>query len=369
MEKHCRLAVAITGSGKGIGKYLLSLMTQPPGAFVDKIPIMPPPGILRGVLPLRRLIDKFKDVDKKSGFLAPSLPTDLSYSELSFMTKRGFLGKKLSQYLGCNKDEGDFLFYLSLSKPSFTNPDSENKGECILYLSELMLKWSEQKQDIPYQIKRLDVRPDIQNAMLKAYDMFKDELFSSSDAAEEQEIDACCCGGQWEVYRDVMFAATQGKFLLLTEEEVSKYKEGIVLCEGRVKDRSDIPICRNLAKEKLESEGLSQPTIMRWLLVLSEAITNAIKHAEEGTMTILKDEKNNEIRFVIEDKGPGFALKDLPKKTLLAGYSTKKSLGQGFTLMMTIAKRVLLFTSPKGSVLILSFDIHKKNRDQLGNAG
>jgi anti-sigma regulatory factor (Ser/Thr protein kinase) len=319
---------------------------------------------------LRRLIDKiFKDADKRPNFFAPSLPADLSYSELNFMTKRGFLGKKLSQYLGLSKDEGDFLFYLSLSKPFFTNPDRENKGEFILYLSELMLKWGEQKLDIPHQIKNLDVRPDIQNAMLKAYDMYKNDLFSLPDATEERPLVASHCGEQWEVYRDVMFAATQGKFLLITEEEVSKYKEGIVLCEGRVKDRSDIPICRNLAKEKLESEGLSQSTIMSWLLVLSEAITNVIKHAEEGKMTILKDEKNNEIRFVIEDKGPGFALKDLPKKTLLAGYSTKKSLGQGFTLMMKMAKRVLLFTSPKGSILILSFDIHKENKDELGNAG
>jgi anti-sigma regulatory factor (Ser/Thr protein kinase) len=273
------------------------------------------------------------------------------------MTKRGFLGKKLSQYLGSNKDEGDYLFYLSLSKSFFTNPNKENRSEFILYLSELMLKWSEQKLDVPYQIKNLDVKPDIQNAMLKAYDIYKNDLFSIPNTAEEQQLTVSYNDVIWEVYRDVIFAATQEKFLLITEEEVNKYKEGIVLCEGRIKDRSDIPNCRNLAKEKLELEGFNNSTIMSWLLALSEAITNVIKHAEEGKMTIIKDEKNHEIRFVIEDKGSGFALKDLPKKTLLAGYSTKKSLGQGFTLMMKMAKRVLLFTSSKGSVLILNFDI------------
>jgi anti-sigma regulatory factor (Ser/Thr protein kinase) len=276
------------------------------------------------------------------------------------MTKRGFLGKKLSQYLGFNKDEGDYLFYLSLSKSFFTNPNKENRNEFILYLSELMLKWSEQKLDVPYQIKNLDVKPDIQNAMLKAYDIYKNDLFSIPNATEEQQLTVSYNDVIWEIYRDVIFATTQEKFLLIAEEEVNKYKEGIVLCEGRIKDRSDIPICRNLAKEKLELEGFNNSTIMSWLLALSEAITNVIKHAEEGKMTIIKDEKNHEIRFVIEDKGSGFALKDLPKKTLLAGYSTKKSLGQGFTLMMKMAKRVLLFTSSKGSVLILKFDISKE---------
>jgi anti-sigma regulatory factor (Ser/Thr protein kinase) len=319
---------------------------------------------------LRRLFDKiFKDTCKETKFLVSPLPSDLSYSELNFVTKRGFLGKKLSQYLGLNKDEEDSLFYLSLSKLSVTNPKKEDQREFILYLSELMLKWSEQKLDIPYQIKRLDVRPDIQNAMLKAYDIYKNDLFSTPHTAEEQKLTASSNDEKWKVYRDVIFAATQEKFLLITEEEVNQYKEGIVLCEGRIKERSDIPACRNLAKERLESEGFSHSTIMSWLLVLSEAITNAIKHAEEGKMTIIKDEQNHEIRFIIEDKGPGFDLDDLPKKTLLAGYSTKKSLGQGFTLMMKMAKRVLLFTSSKGSTIILNFDISKENNNNLSHAG
>jgi anti-sigma regulatory factor (Ser/Thr protein kinase) len=314
---------------------------------------------------LRRLFNKiFKEETK---LLAPSLPPNLSYSDFNFMTKRGFLGKKLSQYLGLHKEEGDSLFYLSFSKRSFTNPEKEKRNELILYLSERMLKWSEQKLDVPYQIKRLDVRPDIQNAMLKAYDIYKNDLFSIPHQAEEQRLTGSFNDEKWEVYRDVIFAATQEKFLLITKEEVNKHKEGIVLCEGTIKERSDIPICRNLAKERLEAEGFSHSTIMSWLLVLSEAITNTIKHAKEGKMTIVKDEKNHEIRFIIEDKGPGFDLKNLPKKTLLAGYSTKKSLGQGFTLMMKMAKRVLLFTSSKGSIIILLFDTRKEHKDKLSN--
>lgn len=302
-----------------------------------------------------------KPSSKETQIGTPSLPSNLTFTELAYMTKRGFLAKKLGHYLGLHTDEGDSLFFLSLSKSSFANPNKENQSEFILYLSEQLLKWSDQNQDVPQQIKSLDIRVDIQNAMLKAYEIYKSDLFNIPAEKEKTVSTNLTSNDKWEVYRDVIFAVTQGKFLLIKKEEVNKYKEGIVLCEGTIKNRSDIPICRTLARESLELEGFNKTTIMSWLLVLSEAITNIVKHAEEGKMTLIKDEKNQEIRFVIEDKGPGFALKNLPKMTLLAGYSTKNSLGQGFTLMMKMAKTISLFTSSEGSIIILIFDLKKEN--------
>nr|WP_275695532.1 ATP-binding protein [Fredinandcohnia sp. SECRCQ15] len=195
--------------------------------------------------------------------------------------------------------------------------------------------------------------------MLKAFAIYKNELFQSP-------IETVVLGPttrndeKWEVYRDVVFAATQGRLLLISEDEVNRYKEGNILCERTIKDRSDIPTCRNIVKSCLENREISNSQIMSWLLALSEAITNTIKHAEEGKMTLIEDLEKNEIRFVIDDNGPGFQLDELPRATLLAGYSTKKSMGQGFTLMMKMAKQLLLYSSPKGSILILVFDMVKE---------
>lgn len=316
---------------------------------------------------MRRLFKKvFQDQNQlETG--TPSLPSDLSYSDLNYRTKRGFLAKKLGDYLGLSIDEVNSMFFLSLTKTSFLRSEGEKVSDLILSLSEQMLNWDKTNQNIPEQIKKLHVRNDIQNAMLKAYEMYKKELFSQSHHAAERKRDDSNTqtnDEKWHVYRDVIFAATQGKFQLITKEEVKKYKEGIVFCKGTIKDRSDIPVCRNLAKESLERQGFNSTTIMSWLLVLSEAITNTIKHAEEGKMTLIKDENTNEIRFVIEDKGPGFSLEELPKSTLLAGYSTKNSLGQGFTLMMKMAKSVLLFTTSRGSTIVLCFET---NKDKGGN--
>ncbi|ERN54642.1 ATP-binding protein [Alkalihalophilus marmarensis] len=97
--------------------------------------------------------------------------------------------------------------------------------------------------------------------------------------------------------------------------------------------------------------------MMNWLLVISEGITNIIKHAEEGRVTLYRCIEREELYAVIEDKGPGFPLDRLPNMTLFAGYSSKESLGQGFTLMTKMTKRVLLYTSPIGSTIILTFDL------------
>ena len=319
---------------------------------------------------MRRLLNKVLKKSDKGIEIQPKNPShlhELSYSNLSFMNKRGFLAMKISQYLQVYKEEQDDMFIQSFFNPSFINfkEESEHK-EFILYLSELMLTWNSQNVDIRSKVKETGFRHDIQNAMLKAYEMYKQELFSQTTSTQNQVVSKKNNSDdiKWTVYRDVISAATQGQFLLITEEEVSRYKTGHVFCEGSIKERSDIPLCRNNAKEGFEQRGYDKTTVMSWLLVLSEAITNTIKHGEGGKMTLVEDVENREIRFVIEDNGPGFTLEDLPKQTLQAGYSTKRSMGQGFTLMMKIAKQVLLYTSSKGSTVILLFDTAK---DSINN--
>lgn len=307
-----------------------------------------------------RLLDNvFKNASKKTKMEVPSLPVNLSFTEFDHMTKRGYLAKKIGQYMGLNSLEGDLLFYLSIANPTFQMVDKDNQNEYILFLSEQLLKWNDEEQDIPQKIDELHLKGNLQNAILKAYEIHKKDIFLQEQHETAPEASNDNYNAEWQVYRDVIFAATQGQFLLISEPEVERYKSGAVFCEEYIRERSDIPICRNIAKESLEEMGFNKSKVMSWLLVLSEAITNIIKHAENGKMTLVESDDKSEIRFVIEDNGPGFPLKELPKNTLLAGYSTKKSLGQGFTLMMKMAKQVVLFTNSKGSTIILIFDSSK----------
>lgn len=318
---------------------------------------------------MRRFFDQFKknstEINQPE---RPSLPVDETYSELIRKTNRGFLAKKIGHYLGLGSLEADQLFTASLSTSTFGQMiNEEDLHNSILYVSEKMIEWYEQDLDVVEKIKNVNANMPFQNALLKAYDIHQKDLFSSIPKVnpEKKSPQSDDVSTEWKIYRDVMFSATQGQFLLITENEAESYKAGNVFCEGTIKVSSDIPISRNKAKESLEKMGINKAKMMSWLLVLSEAITNTIKHAEEGKMTLVENHSTNEIYFVIEDHGPGFSLVDLPKKVLLEGYSTKKSLGQGFTLMRKMANKILLSTTPSGSTIILIFEDQEAKEGRL----
>ncbi|TDA65539.1 MAG: ATP-binding protein [Clostridia bacterium] len=89
------------------------------------------------------------------------------------------------------------------------------------------------------------------------------------------------------------------------------------------------------------------------LVCLSEALTNVVKHAQNGKWAALQVPSG--LRLAVEDTGPGIKLAELPKATLMQHYSTKKSLGSGFTLMLYYSDRIYLATGQGGTSLILEF--------------
>lgn len=312
---------------------------------------------------MKRLIDKVinrnRPIELTKAPTNPFSQKELTYAEYSFITKRGFIVRKIAQYLDFNGEVSNYLYNLSLNKPILQTKESSDGLEQIIYLSEKLLTWNEARVDIQEEIKKLSVNNDMKNALLKVYHIHQNDLFvqpfhTNGTTENQNKNDE---SKEWEIYREVIYAATQGKFLLIDKEETSNYLKNKILCKSDIKERADIPASRALTKEILEKHGYTGSKIMGLLLVLSEAITNVIKHAEHGTMTLIEDEESKELRIVVEDVGPGFPLKELPKNTLLAGYSTKKSLGQGFTLMKKMAKSVALYTSSTGSTLIIVFDM------------
>ncbi|TJY42855.1 anti-sigma regulatory factor [Cohnella pontilimi] len=226
-------------------------------------------------------------------------------------------------------------------------------------LAACLLAWIAQEEDVYLKAKELQLSDKVHRCLLETYEEIKHDVvlylpsLSKSSTVQQHSADE----EVWQVYRDVIYAVTQRKFLLIRQDEVERFKEGKLLCSAPIVERADIPKARDMAKQCLLDIGVPSTAVMSHLLVISEAITNILKHAREGRMLVVETESG--IHVLVEDKGPGFPLKLLPKTTLLAGYSTKKSLGQGFTLMMKMTEQVLLSTIPdEGSTLILVF--HRK---------
>lgn len=310
---------------------------------------------------MKRLLERFfRPSSQAEGEpLFPPLPPDQSLPEIKQRAIVGYLAYRFAQRFGLHN--ADSLFYQSFTKKSFAIPLSIVDKEFPLYLASLLLKWIQDGEEVRDKVKELNLSADFESTVMKTFLECKEQIINEAPMAtagkdrttEEDVIETSECK-EWQIYRDVMYAVTQKKFLLISKNELPRYRAGTVICEGVVKERSDIPKCRQLAHQALQELGFEMSNVTSWLLMISEAVTNILKHAEEGKMVLV--DCDGVIRVIIEDKGPGFSLKDLPNTTLMAGYSTKKSLGQGFTLILKMAEQVLLYTSSKGSTLILTLN-------------
>ncbi|MCM3488738.1 ATP-binding protein [Alkalihalophilus marmarensis] len=295
-------------------------------------------------------------VASRSGI--PALPKQAAYREMEYQFKRGFIAREISAELHYEPKKGNELLFLSFLRPKGQNNKKRVKEDSIFLLSEHLLDWGSASKDVEKEIERLSFPEDVKNAVRMVYLKHKDALFEkSSTECKKAHDDTKSTAKEWAIYRDVIFAATQGKLKLIEKDEVQKYEKSDVLYEGMVQKRADIPYNRQEIRKILEQKDINQTKMMNWLLVISEGITNIIKHAEEGRVTLYRCIEREELYAVIEDKGPGFPLDRLPNMTLFAGYSSKESLGQGFTLMTKMTKQVLLYTSPIGSTIILTFDL------------
>lgn len=307
-----------------------------------------------------------KDELKEDLVIVQSLPNDVSYADLIHRTKRGFLAKKMAFYLEMDQKELDAVYFLSLSEKSFDSFKENSLYHQLVFCCECLLDWIKTDEEVKKKIDELPVNTQFKNAILKVFDIHKNCL--RDNTTQENQPSQKNVNEKWKIYRDVIYSATQERLLLISKEEAEALKSGNVLVENEIKVISDIPKSRMEVKTKLESAGYNKSELMSWLLVISEAITNTLKHAEEGKLTVIEDKEKSTLRVIVEDKGSGFQLENLPKATLMAGYSTKKSLGQGFQLMLKMANQVFLYTSNQGSTVIVTFQVNR-NGDKLNGTG
>jgi anti-sigma regulatory factor (Ser/Thr protein kinase) len=310
---------------------------------------------------LAKLISESKQT---APFIISPFPSNCTYKTLKKMFIRGYLAWKTAIYLHFNGEEATHVFYYSLTKENFNENNRHDMKHFLNFISEKILLWFENNQNINENLKTLNLDTDLHNAAIKAFATFQSEqteihaAFSNEMLGNFKELQK----REWEIYRDVIYAASKKKVKLILPNEVEQYKKNSILLEYNIEERAHIPQCRNKVKSILESMNFPAPTITSWLLAISEAITNSIKHAERGKLILLYDNENEEVIAVVEDKGPGINLKDLPNAVFVEGYSTKKSLGQGFTIMLKIASKIILSTSNFGTTLML---VLKQNNESL----
>lgn len=154
-----------------------------------------------------------------------------------------------------------------------------------------------------------------------------------------------------KAYVDVFSAVTGGKLIIMTKDELEKELGKPVTDSFSIKSYEELAKIRRLLRDKIKRYFTHLENPEDIILAASEAVTNAVKHAGSGYFQIFK--KHSTAQMLISDHGPGINFSALPKATLLGGYSTKQTLGMGFTVMLEFSDRILLSTEPGNTLIVL----------------
>jgi PAS domain S-box-containing protein len=170
------------------------------------------------------------------------------------------------------------------------------------------------------------------------------EIIASAQALEEKDT------AIRRAYVDVIGAVTGGKLVLMTQEEIENALGSPLIESQTIASSEDLAVARQTEREVVGKVFPDMDTD-KFIVAVSEALTNAIKHSESGTYRLFK--AGPTLQAVISDTGAGIDFTTLPKATLTAGFSTKGSLGMGFSIMLEVCDRVLLATQPGNTIVVL----------------
>lgn len=179
-------------------------------------------------------------------------------------------------------------------------------------------------------------------------------LDSTSIVERERELKE----KEMSIYKEAISAVTGGKLQLVDKSQAATYG---ALGHAVLKETFSQPRDLDTVRLKIEEiiRKLRDEEKTTFLICVSEALTNAIKHANGGICKV-NVSQDGIIRVEVTDKGPGIPFKDLPKAALMNRFSTIKSLGCGFTIMMRFADKVILSTDSNGTTVVLEKTVNSK---------
>ena len=155
-------------------------------------------------------------------------------------------------------------------------------------------------------------------------------------------------------YRSTIMSVTDGKLLIADMRDLEPFlQESSITMD--VVCPSDVSRARRAAAEVCAEAGRSGDRLDAFVLAAGEAITNGIKHAKSAT--VYAGLGHDTVWVGVSDTGPGIDSLILPKAILKRGFSTKPSMGLGYSIMLEVSDRVLLNTGFSGTTVVLVKDI------------
>lgn len=158
-----------------------------------------------------------------------------------------------------------------------------------------------------------------------------------------------------EFYRRTLLAATEGKLVISEKDDIER-QFGPPVAAWRITQAADIPDIRHEIMDYARKHGMDPDRVSDYAICFGEAATNALKHANGGTVSL--NAESDGLVFVISDHGSGIDALTLPEATMMRGYSTAGSLGMGYKAILSLADKSYLDTSPSGTTVAVEMKYH-----------
>ncbi|MGV3719946.1 MAG: PAS domain S-box protein [Actinomycetota bacterium] len=160
--------------------------------------------------------------------------------------------------------------------------------------------------------------------------------------------------------REVLRVVTNGKLQLMEPAEIPI--GGELIAEFSLTEPESYSRLRQVLREVAQGAGMPHEAVSGLVLASGEAVTNTLKHAVEGRATLWLDHDRITVR--VSDEGSGIHPEQLPATVLQPGFSTKVSLGMGYTLMIGLCDCMWLATGPEGTVVQIAKWISPEKHQQ-----
>ncbi len=176
-------------------------------------------------------------------------------------------------------------------------------------------------------------------------------------AMERRELEKSMEGQKRQFYRETILSVTDGKLNICDPPELRPYLSKAII-KMEVRDASHVGPARKVLEQYFSQNELTGERLSTFIIAVGEAITNAVKHGEYGR--VYGGTKDGAVWAGVTDNGSGIESLVLPRATLMRGFSTKPSMGLGYSIMLEIADRILLKTGRNGTTVILLKNIEKQ---------
>ncbi len=151
-------------------------------------------------------------------------------------------------------------------------------------------------------------------------------------------------------YRETVLAMSAGRFQLVEPEEARDLIHAPTL-HFAFSHAGELREARRLTCEWSRSQGLSEKAARDFEIAIGEATTNVLKHASGGELFGGRD--SGTIWIAVVDHGEGIDTFAIPRVAFQNGYTTKSTVGLGYTLILAVCDRVKLASGPGGTTVIM----------------